>query len=527
MANRSERPGNKLKNFAQAQLPSPSNLNMQKTGPWILAATILGSGMVFIDTSAVNVALPRLQTDLNASATNVQWVVVAYVLFLAALMLVGGSLGDRFGRKRIFASGVILFALASMWCGLSPNMSQLIAARAVQGVGGALLTPGSLAIIRALFPAAQRGRAIGLWSGFAAITSVLGPLLGGWLVQNASWRWVFFINLPLAIFVLGIIFWRVPESRSEHKQAALDWPGALLATCSLGAIIYGLIESDNLGFGHPLVLGTLAGGLFALVAFVLVELRSSAPMMPLKLFRSRTFTGTNLLTLLLYTALGGNVFFLPFNLIRVQGYSPTAAGASFLPFTLLLFLLSRWAGGLVNRYGAKLPLVVGPLIVAIGFVILSLQGIGGSYWTTFFPAIVALGMGMAITIAPLTTTVLGTVDDRYAGVASGINNAVTRVAGLLAIAVLSIFVVHAFNSSLNSYLGALHVAPAVRQMLDAQRNKLAGADVPPVVHGRLREALGRAIAESFVAGYRLAMLIAAGLALLSALCSLLLIEGKS
>jgi hypothetical protein len=278
--------------------------------------------------------------------------------------------------------------------------------------------------------------------------------------------------------------------------------------------------------GHPLVLGTIAGGLIALAAFVLVELRSSAPMMPLKLFCSRTFTGTNLLTLFLYTALGGNVFFLPFNLIRVQGYSPTAAGASFLPFTLLLFLLSHWAGGLVNRYGAKLPLVVGPLIVAIGFIILSFQGIGGSYWTTFFPAIVALGVGMAITIAPLTTTVLGAVDDRYAGVASGINNAVTRVAGLLAIAVLSIFVVHAFNSSLNGYLDALHVAPAVRQMLDAQRNKLAGAEVPPGVHGHLRDALGRAIAESFVAGYRLAMLIGAGLAVLSGLCSLLLVEGK-
>jgi EmrB/QacA subfamily drug resistance transporter len=526
MADIYERAGNQLKHIARPQPSSPSNLDMQKTGPWILAATILGSGMVFIDTSAVNVALPRLQTDLNASATSVQWVVVAYVLFLAALMLVGGSLGDRYGRKRIYASGVLLFALASMWCGLSRDMSQLIAARAVQGVGGALLTPGSLAIIRALFPAEQRGRAIGLWSGFAAITSVLGPLLGGWLVQNASWRWVFFINLPLAIFVLCIIFWRVPESRSEHGRAALDWPGALLATCGLGAIIYGLIESNNLGLGHPLVLGTVADGLIALAAFVLVELRSSAPMMPLGLFRSWTFTGTNLLTLLLYTALGANVFFLPFNLIRVQGYSPTAAGASFLPFTLLLFLLSRWAGGLVNRYGAKLPLVVGPLIVAVGFFILASQDIGGSYWTTFFPAIVALGVGMAITIAPLTTTVLGTVDDRYAGVASGINNAVTRVAGLLAIAVLSIFVVHAFNSSLNDYLGALHVTPAVRQMLDAQRNKLAGAEVPASVHGRLREALSRAIAESFVAGYRLAMLIAAGLALLSGLCSLLLVEGK-
>ena len=282
-----------------------------------------------------------------------------------------------------------------------------------------------------------------------------------------------------ALVVLVVLFWRVPESRDPDASGRLDWWGTLLVTLGLGALVYGLIEAGSLGFGTPVVLGTLAMGVVALFAFLLVEARSPAPMVPLTLFRSPTFSGANLLTLLLYGALSGVTFFLPFDLIQVQGYAPTFAGAAFVPFILLMFLLSRWAGGLVHRYGAKLPLVAGPLIVAIGFIIFSLQGIGGSYWTTFFPAIVALGVGMAITIAPLTVTVLGAVDDRYAGVASGINNAVTRVAGLLAIAVLSIFVVHAFNNSLNSYLGALHVAPTVRQMLDAQRNKLAGADVPP------------------------------------------------
>lgn len=501
-------------------------LDIKKTGPWILLATILGSSLVFIDSSVVNVALPRIQADLNATAASVQWIVEAYALFLAALMLVGGSLGDRFGRKRIFMIGTILFALASMWCGLAPSISQLIAARAVQGIGGALLTPGSLAIIRALFPTERRGAAIGLWSGFSAITSALGPLLGGWLVQNASWRWVFFINIPLAIIVLIVMFWHVPENRSEEMNVSLDWLGAILATFSLGAIVYGLIESNTLGLGHPLVLVSEGSGIVALLAFIVVELRSAAPMMPLKLFRIRTFTGTNLLTLFLYAGLMGAIYFLPFNLIQVQGYTPTEAGAAFIPFTLLLFGLSRWSGGLVARYGAKLPLVIGPLIACLGFVLFSLPGVGGSYWATFFPAILALGVGMAFTIAPLTTTVLGSVADRYAGIASGINNAVSRIAGLLAIAILNIFVLVAFNWNLDQQLNALHVSPTVRHLLDDQRAKLAGAEVPTSIHGALHVSLHQAIVESFIGGFRLAMLIGAGLAFISAVCALLLVEGK-
>ncbi|GAC1349428.1 MAG: MFS transporter [Ktedonobacteraceae bacterium] len=506
--------------------PVLSAVDIKKTGMWILLATILGSSMVFIDSSVVNVALPRLQADLNASATDVQWVVEAYALFLSALILVGGSLGDSLGRKRIFAVGIILFAAASVGCGLSVNVSQLIMTRALQGVGGALLTPGSLSIIRAAFPAEQRGRAIGMWSGFSAITTVLGPLLGGWLVQYASWRWIFFINIPLAIVVLAVLFWRVPESRNAGGRVRLDWLGALLATGSLGAIVYGLIESNNLGLLHPLVLSMVGLGVAALIAFILVEMRSSSPMMPLHLFRSPTFTGTNLLTLLLYAALGGALFFLPFDLIRVQGYTATEAGAAFVPFTLLLFGLSRWTGGLVTRYGAKLPLVVGPSIAAGGFLLFAVPDIGGSYWGTFFPAVVVLGLGMAITIAPLTTTVLGAVEDRYAGIASGINNAIARVAGLLAIAVLSIFVLHAFNNNLDSRLNALRVAAPVRHLLDAQRARLAGAEVPAEVDGVLHAQLSHAIAESFVGGFRLAMLIGAGLALASALCALVLVEGK-
>ena len=490
-------------------------------GFWILLATILGSSMAFIDTNVVNVAIPRIQMDLNASATSVQWVVESYALFLGALILLGGSLGDLFGRKRIFALGVIVFALASAWCGFAVNIEQLIVARAIQGVGGALLTPGSLSIIRASFSDAQRGRSIGLWSAFSAITSALGPVIGGWLVQNASWRWVFFINIPLAAAVLSILFLHVPESYAEQGGKHIDMPGTFLATLGLGGLVFGLLESNTLGLLHPLVLGCVFISVLLLIGFVLVERHSPVPMIPLELFRSRTFTGTNLLTLLLYAALGGTLFFLPFNLIRVQGYSATAAGAALLPYTLLMFSLSRWSGGLVVRFGPRLPLIVGPLIAGLGYILFAIPGIGGSYWMTFFPAVLVTGLGMSITVAPLTTTVMGAVPDRYAGAASGINNAVARVAGLLAIAVLGICVLAVFNVTLDAHLAALHISPTVRHLLDAQRGKLVGAEVPASVGVTLYQELNRAIAESFVAGFHLAMLINAGLAFAGTLCAFL------
>jgi len=493
--------------------------------PWILAATILGSSMAMIDGTVVNVALPVLQTALNATAADVQWIVESYALFLAALILVGGSLGDRFGRKRIFAYGIALFAAASVGCGLAPNVNQLIFARAIQGIGGALLVPGSLAIISASFNEQQRGQAIGTWSGFTGITSAMGPVLGGWLVENASWRWIFFLNVPLAAIVLGILFWRVPESRDEYVNK-LDWWGASLVTVGLGTLVYGLIESSNLGWSHPWVSSSLALSVVTLLAFVFVEANSQAPMMPLTLFRSRTFSGANLLTLLLYSALSVVLFFFPFNLIQVQGYSATAAGAAFLPFILIMFLLSRWAGGLVNRYGSQRPLTIGPLIAAVGFALFALPGIGGSYWITFFPGVVVLGLGMAITVAPLTTTVMGAVKPRQAGIASGINNAVARTAGLLSIALLSIIVLQAFNSSLDRRLTILKLPSGLQQALESQRIKLAGAEVPAGISQDLAATLKRAIAESFVDSFRLVILIAVGLALLSALVAKIILKPR-
>ena len=497
-------------------------------GPWVLVATILGSSMAFIDGTVVNVALPVLQTDLRATVADVQWVVEAYSLFLAALILVGGSLGDLYGRKRIFATGIILFTLASILCGLAPNITVLIVARAVQGIGGALLVPGSLAIISATFDSKQRGQAIGTWSGFTAITSVLGPVLGGWLVQYASWRWVFFINVPVAIIVLTVLFWRVPESRDEEDRPRLDYPGALLATLGLAGLVYGLIEAGNVGFGNLPVIIALVIGVIALVAFLFVEARSESPMVPLSLFRSPTFSGTNLLTLLLYAALGGALFFVPFNLIRVQGYTPTEAGAATLPMIVILFLLSRWSGGLVNRYGAKIPLVIGPVVAAVGYALFARPGVGGSYWTTFFPAAVVLGLGMAIAVAPLTTAVMGSVAPQRAGTASGINNAVSRTAGLIAIAVLGLVVLAVFSSSLDGHLAALtgSIPQNVLQMIEAQHTRLVGIQIPAGVSSQSHAALQQAIDESFVTSFRVVMFIASGLALASALSALLLVEGK-
>jgi EmrB/QacA subfamily drug resistance transporter len=495
--------------------------------PWILAATILGSSMAFIDGTVVNVAIPALQENLKATVVDVQWVVESYALFLAALILVGGSMSDLFGRRRIFCTGVAIFALASVWCGLAAGVGQLIAARAVQGVGGALLVPGSLAIISASFEEERRGKAIGTWSGFTAITAAIGPVLGGWLIQNISWRAAFFINVPMAIVVLAISFWRVPETRDDSSTHKLDIGGAALATMGLGALVYGLIESSRKGFENPLVVFTLIAGVAGLISFLLVESRAHSPMMPLNLFRSRNFSGANLLTLFLYTPLTGAMFFVPLNLIQVQGYSATQAGAAWLPFILLMFLLSRWSGGLVKKYGSKLPLVVGPAIAAVGYALFSIPNVGGSYWTTFFPAVIAVGLGMAVSVAPLTTTVMGSVAVKQAGIASGVNNAVSRTAGLLGIAILGIVILHAYNFELDRKLAGLPINAEVRQQIDDQRVRLAATEVPESLDAATREGLKAAIDGSFVFGFRMVMFCAIGLALASALTAFMMIQGNA
>jgi EmrB/QacA subfamily drug resistance transporter len=409
---------------------------------------------------------------------------------------------------------------------LASNIAHLIAARAWQGLGGALLVPGSLAIISASFREEERGRAIGSWSGFTAITAAIGPLLGGWLIEHISWRAAFFINVPLAFIVLLLSFRFLPESKDETERTKLDWLGATLTTLGLGAIVYALIESARLGFRHPAVLITFVAGILILLFFLRWEARIPGPMLPPSLFRSRDFTGANILTFLLYAALGGSLFFLPLNLIQVQGYSATAAGAALLPFILILFSLSRWGGGLVERYGAKLPLVVGPFISSIGFSLFAIPGVGGSYWQTFFPPMVVLGLGMAISVAPLTTTVMNSVAENRVGIASGINNAISRAAGLLAIAALGIIMIDVFNRSLDQRLAMLALSPKLKETLDAERSKLAAMTLPPEIAPATHAQITHAIHNSFVSGFRSVMLIGAALAVGSAFASLLLIRGK-
>jgi EmrB/QacA subfamily drug resistance transporter len=481
-------------------------------GPWVLIVTILASSMAFIDGTVVNIALPALQTALQATVRDIQWVVESYALLLASLLLLGGSLGDLYGRRRVFVSGVLLFAIGSAWCGFAPSITSLIFARGLQGIGAAFLIPGSLAIISASYSKEERGRAIGTWSGFTAITAAIGPVLGGWLVEHGSWRWVFFINLPLALVVLWLTAWRVPESRNDEASRTLDWPGATLAAVGLGAITYALIEAPASG-ASVWAVGVL--GVCALAGFLVVEARSATPMVSLHLFRSRDFAGANLLTLLLYAPLSGVLFFFPLDLIQVQRYSATQAGAALLPLILLIFVLSRWSGGLVARYGARLPLTIGPLVAASGFALFLRSGDGGSYWSTFFPPVMVLGLGMTISVAPLTTAVMGSVPLNEAGVASGVNNAISRIAGLLAVAVFGLILSGGFNRALDKSLSPMGLSPVARRSVDRERSKLAGLQTSDL---RIRHAVD----EAFLAGYRDVIWISVALAILSALSAQML-----
>jgi len=475
-----------------------------------LAATILGSSMAFIDGSVVNVALPSIQSELGASVVAMQWVVNAYLLFLGSLVLVGGSMGDKLGRRTVFIAGIALFTLASAACGFAPNAVALIAARGVQGIGAAMLVPSSLAIIGAVFDEQARGRAIGTWAGVGAITSAVGPVAGGWLVDALSWRAIFFLNVPLAALTIALALSSVPNSHRLDAPQRLDWPGALAAAGGLAALTLGLTLASERGFAHALVLCAIGAGVLVLAAFVMIEAHSPNPMVPLDVFRSRDFTGANLVTLLLYFGLGGAFFFLPFTLIRAHGYSATEAGAALLPVPVTIGLLSRFTGGLTSRFGSRALLSAGPGVAGIGFTLLALPFVRGGYWAGCFPALAVLGLGMTITVAPLTTTVMGSVSSDRTGVASGINNAVARVASLLAIAVLGIVFVWSHQAALSARLDALHVPQDARQtgqLLELHAGTASGA-----AYASRETPVARAQADAIIDALRAVAIVSAACA---------------
>ena len=469
-----------------------------------LAATVLGSSLAFIDGSVVNVALPAIQGDLAAGAAATQWVMNAYLVLLGALVLIGGASADRFGRRRVFVAGVVVFTAASILCGLASGTSALVAARAVQGAGAALLVPASLALLGATFPEGERARAIGAWAGYGALAMAVGPMLGGFLTDHVSWRAIFYLNVPLAVAAVWLALSGAPDSRSTHPPG-LDWLGAGLAAAGLAGLTWGLTAAAERGLRSPIVAAALVGGAVTLAAFVAVEARGRSPMLPLALFRSRAFTGANLVTLLLYFALSGVLFFLPFELIRGRGYSATAAGAALLPFPIVMGLLSARAGALADRYGARLPLTLGPLVASAGFLLLAVPLPGASYWTSLLPALLVLATGMTITVAPLTTAVMGAVGSDYAGTASGVNNAVARVAGVFAIAVLSLVFIAVYDGALREAAGRLSVSGALPvELLDA----LSGSRLPT-------GALGEAGRAALFGAFQAVALVGAGCAAVS------------
>ena len=492
--------------------------------PWVLAATVLGSTMAYVDESVVNVALPVMERDLNASLAAMQWVVNAYTLCVAALVLLGGAAGDQYGRRRIFALGIAIFAVTSLGCGFASNVLLLIAGRIAQGLGAALLIPCSLAIIGAAFDEDERGKAIGVWSGSTAIASGLAPLLGGWFVDHWSWRAIFLINPVLALPTLWIAFRYLPESRDSEARSGLDCRGTLLAFSGLAALVYGLIAASGLGWSNGIVIASLLGGALLLAGFIWQEKRSPAPLMPLSLFRSRAFSGVNLLTLLLYGGLSGAFFFLPFLLIELHGYSALGAGAAFLPFTLIIAVLSRWSGGLLDRFGGRRPLILGPAIAALGLLLLTVPAIGGSYWTTFLPAMIVTGIGMAVTVAPLTTTVLNAVAPRHTGVASGINNAVASVAGLLTVALLGTVAIAAYDRSLDHHLALVGASAEIRHAVDAMRGSLIATVAPGSLTKEAAQIARAVIDASLLEAFRLVLLVAAAMALAGAIFAALTIR---
>jgi EmrB/QacA subfamily drug resistance transporter len=499
-------------------------------GKWIMTSAILASAMAFIDSVALNVVLPSLQKEFNAKGTDLFWLLNSYLLMLAALVLPGGSLGDKLGRKKIFMIGISVFTLASVACGFAPTVYYLIAFRAMQGIGGALMIPGSLSIISASFSSSERGKAIGTWSAITTMVTIGGPILGGALADAGFWRMIFFINVPIGIASLVILWYKVPESSDEETGHSLDYAGAVATITGLALLTYGFLRIPETGFNNREVYVSLGGGVFSLIIFIVIENKSRHPMMPLQLFGSKTFSGTNLLTFFLYAGLFSGMLFLTLNMVQVQGYSQLQAGMTLLPFTILLILISRWSGGLVDRYGPRWFLIISPAVAGVGLLILSFvkQTNGPSaYWTTYFPGIIVLGLGMSFTVTPLTTTVMGAVANHYSGTASGINNAITRISNVFSNAIIGSLAILFFTGYINNEVKEIPLKEESRAQVVVQAVNLGDAKVPVIVGNENRAKIEQVFKEGFIGAYVKVMRICAVLAFVGALMAFLFIKNES
>lgn len=497
------------------------------TGKWVMVTTILASAMAFIDGTALNVVLPALQQSLDASAAELFWVLNAYMLMLASLILIGGSLGDRLGRKKVFMTGIFVFILGSTACGFAGSATMLIIFRVLQGIGGALMIPGSLSLITSSINENERGKAIGTWSAVTTLVTMGGPVLGGALADAGLWRYIFFINVPIGVAALVFLAWKVNESRETEGDQRLDFPGAALTAAGLALLTFGFLRMPSLGFGNPQVYGTIAGGILLLVIFMIVENKSPHPMLPVRLFRNVTFTGTNLLTFFLYAGLGAGMLFLSLDMVQVQGYTQLQSGLTFLPFTVLMIFIARFAGSMADKYGPRLFLVAGPCIAGAGLLLLSFvkQTAGAKdYWTTFFPGIVCLGFGMSFTVAPLTAAVMGSVSDHLSGTASGVNNAVTRIAGVFTNAIFGALAVLFFSGAVQREIRALPLNGQQKEAVVAQTVNLGNAAVPTGTDPVHQPMIRKVYKDGFIAAYGRIMQLSAGLAFLGGLMGFLFIR---
>ena len=500
-----------------------------RAGKWIMVSAILASSMAFIDSTALNVVLPSLQKSLHASGADLFWILNAYLLILAAFILIGGSLGDKLGRKKVFMAGIFIFICGSAACGISPGVIYLIIFRMLQGIGGALMIPGSLSLISSSIDTEEKGKAIGTWSAFTTVVTMGGPALGGALADAGLWRFIFFINVPIGIAALIMVWLQVKESRDEDSDHAIDFPGVVAIAAGLALVTFGFLRIPAVGLHNWQVYGSLIAGILFLAAFILIEFKSKHPMMPLQLFANATFSGANLLTFFLYGGLGAGMLFLSLNMVQVQGYSQLQSGLTFLPFTVVMISLARFAGGLADKYGPRLLLICGPAAAGAGLLILSFvkQSSGpAAYWTTFFPGIVVLGLGMSFTVSPLTAAVMGSVSDHFSGTASGVNNAVTRIANVFANAIFGALAVLFFSVALQQQLTGLKISGKEKQEIKAQSGNLGNARVPAIIGANNKAAIETAYHKSFINAYAKIMRISAGLGFLAALMAFIFIKNK-